>query len=226
MDFVFDTSPAIAPFVDLVWRTRTERAGRFVSEAGSRWELVFSRCNGTTAVTAHGPETRASEAEYPADAEFFGITFTLGTFMPALPVRTLIDRQDAMLPAVSATAFWLSGTAWEVPVFDNADVFIARLISAGLLVRDPIVAATLAGRPPDMSIRALQYRFLQATGLTHKTIQQIDRARAAVALLEQGASAVDTALRLGYFDQAHLTNSLRRFVGRTPAQIARSHPAR
>jgi hypothetical protein len=25
-------------------------------------------------------------------------------------------------------------------------------------------------------------------------------------------------LKLGYFDQAHLTNSLKRFVGKTPAQ--------
>jgi methylphosphotriester-DNA--protein-cysteine methyltransferase len=62
---------------------------------------------------------------------------------------------------------------------------------------------------------------LQATGLTHKTIQQIERARSAVSLLEQGTPISDAALELGYFDQAHLTNSLKRFVGKTPAQIAR-----
>jgi AraC-like DNA-binding protein len=72
-----------------------------------------------------------------------------------------------------------------------------------------------------MSVRSLQYRFLRATGLTHKTIQQIERARSAVSLLEQGTPISDTAFELGYFDQAHLTNSLKRFVGRTPAQIAR-----
>ncbi len=86
-------------------------------------------------------------------------------------------------------------------------------------MRDPVVEAAIQGHTPDMSIRSLQYRFLQATGLTHKTIQQIDRARFAVSLLEQGTPISDTALELGYFDQAHLTNSLKRFIGKTPAQI-------
>jgi len=87
-------------------------------------------------------------------------------------------------------------------------------------VRDPVVEAAMQGHTPDMSIRSVQYRFVQATGLTHKTIQQIERARFAVSLLEQGTPISDTSFELGYFDQAHLTNSLKRFIGRTPAQIA------
>jgi AraC-like DNA-binding protein len=87
-------------------------------------------------------------------------------------------------------------------------------------VRDPVVEAAIRGHTPDMSIRSLQYRFLQATGLTHKTIQQIERARFAVSLLERGTPILDAAFELGYFDQAHLTNSLKRFIGRTPAHIA------
>jgi hypothetical protein len=31
-------------------------------------------------ITARGPETKASEADFPADAEFFGIV-KLGTFL-------------------------------------------------------------------------------------------------------------------------------------------------
>jgi hypothetical protein len=61
----------------------------------------------------------------------------------------------------------------------------------------------------------------QATGLTYKTIQQIERARSAVSVLEQGTPILDTAFELGYFDQAHLTNSLKRFIGRTPTEISR-----
>jgi AraC-like DNA-binding protein len=53
-----------------------------------------------------------------------------------------------------------------------------------------------------------------------KTIQQIERARSAVSLLERGTPISNTAFELGYFDQAHLSNSLKRFMGRTPAQIA------
>lgn len=220
MEFVFDVRSANSSFVEMIWHTHSERAGTFTSVAVSNWEMVITTVNGKTMITARGPETNASEADFPAGAEYFGITFKLGTFMPHLPLRTLLDRQDATLPAASSNSFWLHGSAWELPTFENADVFVNRLIRQGILVRDPVVEAAIQGHTPDMSIRSLQYRFLQATGLTHKTIQQIERARSAVSLLEQGTPILDTAFALGYCDQAHLTNSLKRFIGKTPAQIA------
>jgi hypothetical protein len=189
--------------------------------AASRWEMVVTTFEGKTTVTVRGPETRTSEANYPADAEFIGITFKLGAFMPHLPVKTLLDRQDATLPESSDRSFWLHGSAWEVPTFENADVFVERLVRRGILVRDPAVKAAVGGRAPGVPIRSLQRRFLRATGLTQKTIRQIERARGAVSLLERGTPIRDAAFDLGYYDQAHLTNSLRRFVGMTPAQIAR-----
>lgn len=222
MEFVFDGRAAAAPFVELIWHTRSEAAGSFISSAASNWEMVVAKFNGKILITARGPETKASEADFPADAEFFGITFKLGTFMPHLPIKTLLDRQDAPLPEASSNSFWLQGAAWELPTFENADVFVNRLIRQGILVRDPVVEATIQGNTPDLSIRSLQYRFLQATGLTHKLIQQIERARRASSLLEQGTPILDTAFELGYFDQAHLTNSLKRFIGKTPAQVAQS----
>ena len=220
MGFAFDVRSANPSFVEMVWHTRSERAGTFTSAAVSSWEIVITTFEGKTMFTARGPETKASEADFPADAEFFGITFKLGTFMPHLPVRTLLDRQDATLPEAGSNSFWLRGSAWELPTFENADVFVDRLVRQGILVRDPVVEAAIQGRTPDMSIRSLQYRFLQATGLTHKTIRQIERARSAVKLLEYGTPISDTAFKLGYFDQAHLTNSLKRFIGKPPTQIA------
>jgi len=220
MELVFDERSANSSFVEMIWHTHSERAGTFTSIAVSHWEIVTMTFNGKTMITARGPETKASEADFPADAEFFGITFKLGTFMPHLPIKTLLDRQDATLPEASSNSFWLHGSAWELPTFENADVFVGRLIRQGILVRDPVVEAAIQGYTPDMSVRSLQYRFLQATGLTHKTIQQIERARSAVSLLELGTPILDTALELGYFDQAHLINSLKRFIGKTPAQIA------
>ncbi len=220
MGFAFDVRSANPSFVEMVWHTRSERAGTFTSAAVSSWEIVITTFDGKTMITARGPETKASEADFPTDAEFFGITFKLGTFMPHLPVRTLLDRQDATLPEAASNSFWLHGSAWELPTFENADVFVDRLVRQGILVRDPVVEAAIRGRTPDMSIRSLQYRFLQATGLTHKTIQQIERARSAVKLLEYGTPISDTAFKLGYFDQAHLTNLLKRFIGKKPTQIA------
>jgi hypothetical protein len=220
LKFAFDTRPANSSLVEIVWHTHSERPGTFTSVAASNWEMVITTFGGKTMITARGPETKASQADFPADAEFFGITFKLGSFMPHLPLKTLLDRQDATLPEASSNSFWLHGSAWEFPTIENADVFVDRLIRQGILVRDPVVEAAIQGHTPDMSIRSLQYRFLQATGLTHKTIQQIERARSAVSLLEQGTPILETALELGYFDQAHLTNSMKRFIGKTPAQIA------
>ena len=66
-----------------------------------------------------------------------------------------------------------------------------------------------------------QRRILQATGMTRSTIRQIERARRATELLQRGTPILQVACDLGYFDQAHLTRSLKRFVGQTPAQIVR-----
>lgn len=220
MEFMFDVRSADSSFVEIIWHTYSELAGTFTSASVSNWEMAIATFNGKTTIVVRGPETKASLADFPANAEFFGITFKLGTFMPHLPVKTLVDRQDARLLEASSNSFWLHGLAWELPTFENADVFVNRLIRQGIVVRDPVVEAAIQGYTPDMSIRSLQYRFLEATGLTHKMIQQIERARSAVSLLEQGTSILDTAFELGYFDQAHLTNSLKRFIGKTPVQIA------
>ena len=59
-------------------------------------------------------------------------------------------------------------------------------------MREPVIEAAIQAHTPDMSIRSLPYRFLQASELTHKTIQQIERALRAVSLLEQGTPRLDT----------------------------------
>lgn len=225
MGFNFETRPSDAPFVESVWSTHSEQAGTFLSEAGTHWEMVLSRYQGKTTFTVHGPETKASLAETVEDAEFFGIVFKLGTFMPHLPLTTIMDRADLTLPEAANQSFWLNSSTWEFPTFDNADTFVNQLIREGILVHDPVVNAALSGQEPHLSLRSVQYRILRATGLTQSTIRQIERAKQAVILLQQGISILDTLHELGYFDQAHLTRSLKRFIGQTPAQIAAlKHP--
>src|SRR5690606_30162566 len=123
-------------------------------------------------------------------------------------------------------AFWLHGAAWEFPDFENADTFVERLVRQGLLVSDPLVAAVLRDQPPQTSIRTVQRRFLRATGLTPGALQQIERARRALALLQQGVSILDTVCEAGYYDQPHLTRALRYYMGQTPAQILRQRQAK
>jgi methylphosphotriester-DNA--protein-cysteine methyltransferase len=88
-----------------------------------------------------------------------------------------------------------------------------------LLVCDPVVSAVLQDQPQAMAPRTIRHRFLHATGLTQKHIRQHERALQTARLLQQGVSILDTTYELGYFDQPHLTRSLKQFIGHTPTQL-------
>jgi AraC-like DNA-binding protein len=203
------------------WQARSEPEESFISVAATHWEMVVTRQRGAARLTVRGPETRATAMPIPQDAEFFGIEFGAGTFMPDLPPGRLVDRTLA-LPQVSDTSFWLDGSAWELPGPDNADVFVDRLARVGLLVHDPIVAEALQGEVAGFSTRSVERRVARGTGLTRGAIERIRRAERAVELLSRGAPPSDVARRTGYADQSHLTRSLRRFAGQTPSQIVRA----
>jgi hypothetical protein len=210
-----------SPFIERVWRCHSTRAGTFLSVASSHWEIVVSHLEGGTTITLRGPETRPRNVYCPRNGEWFAIRFRAGTFMPRLPVARLIDGNDVDLPQPSPSSFWLEGAAWELPAFDDAEAFVARLVKAGVIARDPAVAAALDGDPLAMSSRSAQRHFRQATGMTFGALRQIERARHATNLLRDGTSIIDAALAAGYYDQAHLTRSLKMLIGLTPAKVAR-----
>lgn len=219
MTITFEDRPSDSPFVERIWRSRCEVPGPFLSLALNRWQLVVWTVQGNTHFTVRGPETHATVAHCPEHEEFVGILLTPGAFMPCLPVADLVDRA-LDLPEASDHRFWLDGSSWQYPSYEQADTFVDRLARAGLLASEPIVDATLQGRPVYFSPRSLQRRVLSATGLTLGTMRQIERARYAIDLLRAGVSIPDTIALAGYFDQPHLTRSLKRFIGQTPAQIS------
>lgn len=219
MDFTCDERPSDSPFVERIWRSQSERASSFISMAESHWEMVVTKHQGKTILTVRGPQTRAMPAYGPADAEFFGIQFKAGAFMPDLPAKMVMNQHALHLPEAAQQSFWLHSSVWELPDFENADTFVNKLVREGLLVCDPVVGAALQGQPVKMSLRTVQRRFLQATGLTHTTVFQISRARYATMLLKQGVSIPMTIAQAGYFDQSHLIRSLQHLIGQTPAQI-------
>jgi len=220
MDLTAEERLSDSPFVETIWHSHNEKSGDFTSIANTSWGIVIGKVQGQTVVTVRGPETRATPAFCPPDAEFYGIQFKLGTIMPDLPARRLMDRCDAILPEASSRSFWLKGSAWPLFDFDNAESFVDRLVRDELLVFDPIVGAALQGHSIHTSLRTVQRRFLQATGLTHGALSQIKRARYATKLLKQGVSILDTVDLAAYADQPHLTRSLKHYIGQTPAQIA------
>jgi len=208
-----------SPVVERVWRCHSEGAHTFLSIAASRCELVVSRLGGKITVTVRGPETRATPlGECPGGGEWLGILLKLGTFLPLLPPTTLVDA-EVNLTVVSKNSFSFSGYTWQLPDYDNADTFVDWLVRRDLLARDPVVDAALQVQLQDRDRRTIQRRFRRSTGLTQSAVRQIERARYATRLLQQGISILDTVLEAGYFDQPHLTRSLKHFIGQTPAQI-------
>lgn len=207
------------PFVEKVWRCDTDRGDTFLSIAANSFEMVFARLRGKGFLTLRGPETAATPFDCPAEGQWVGIRFKPGTFMPRFLPGSLRDHNDVTLPPATGQSFWLDGSVLEYPSFDNAESLVKRLAKSGILSRDPIIEDTLLRRPRELSLRSAQRHFLQSTGVTYATFRQIERARYATILLREGVSILDVVSRLGYFDQAHLTRSLGRFIGETPAKI-------
>jgi len=213
--------PSSSAFIERVWSCHSEAGGPFVSVASIHWEMVVTRLAGQTTVTIRGPETRPREVYCPPNGEWFAIRFKAGTFMPALPVHKLIDGNDVNLAPAFRRRFRLDDSAWEIPDDDNAEVFVNRLVRRGLLCRDAAVAAALDGDEQAVNTRTAQRHFLFATGMSHAAVKQIERARFATQLLRDGLTPSDVVHEAHYFDQAHLTRSLRKLIGLTPGSIAR-----
>jgi Helix-turn-helix domain len=217
--FAVDEWGSDSRFVEKVWTSRSEPEPAFISVAVSRWHIAVTTRREVTELTVRGPETTATVTSIPADAEFFGIVFRLGTFMAPMPLAGLVDRA-VTLPAATPNSVWFEGSCWEIPTPGNADVFVNRLVRQGLILRDPVVAESLQDDVDGQSKRTLQRRVARATGLTRSTITQIARAEKAVEALGNGLSPQDAAHLLGYADQAHLTRDFTATIGVPPARYA------
>jgi hypothetical protein len=217
----FCDRPSDSPYIERVWRGRSDGGGPFVSVAAGHLELVVTRLADFTMVTLRGPETRATTIDCPPDGEWAAIRFRLGVHMPALPTRLLVDHRDVNLPVAADGSFALMGSRWPLPDLENAERYADQLARRGVIARDDVVEAAIRGGGQPLTIRSVQRHFRRTTGMTHGLFRQIERARLATNLLRDGASILDTVHEAGYFDQAHLTRSLRVLIGETPASVTR-----
>ena len=218
---IFPIESRIEPsdFVDRIWRTRGVPQKAMISVAIPRWQIVVVKQLGRpTSVIVRGPETKASIVPIPEATEFIGIEFKLGAFLPTLAFETLVDR-GRELDAVSKTKVSLAGSNWEIPTFENAGDFVTHLARVGALARDAVVEQAMLRKPVAITERSVQRRFSRATGLTYVSVRQMERAERAASLLTAGTSISDAVHIAGYSDQAHMTRSLQRFLGKTPRAI-------
>lgn len=221
MGAFFEGRRSDSPYVEMVWRGQADDNYTRTCPADCRWNMLFIFKEDEVKVTVEGPTTRAIFKHDDIGYEFLVIKFQLGAFLPVLPVTDLVNT-DARLPEGAAKSFWLNSSTWQYPDFENVEFFVNRLVRENVLVVDPVVHGIIQNQPPDLSPRTVQRRFLHTTGLTPKVLQQIERAQQAATLLGQGGSILDAVDLAGYADQPHLTRSLKRFYGRTPAQLLKA----
>jgi hypothetical protein len=214
----FETRASDSPWVDTVWTCTSEQVVEMTSVAAVCWGLVFWERDGKGYASISGPETGTRVAPVPEGATFVGIEFAVGTSLRALPTPALVDG-GVELPDATRRSFRLEGARWETPGPDDAEALVDRLVRAGAVVRDPLVAAVRRGHHPAVSARTVERRFQAATGLTQGSVRQIERAREASVLLSAGVPIADVISRLEYFDAPHLARALRRYVGRTARQL-------
>lgn len=219
MESIIEGRESDSPFIDTIWWGITGSNYRAVCPADEHWNFFFSQHEGKTRIAIEGPLTQAKQKTHPEGVEFLVIRFKLGTFLQDFPITSVLDG-DTVLPGALNSSFWLDCMTWESPDFENAETFVARLARTSLLTRESVVDNALKQGEPHYSMRTVRRRFLQATGLTPVAIRQIERARKAAALLQQGVPILDTVYETGYADQPHMTRALRRYIGQTPAQIA------
>ncbi|MEL7267437.1 MAG: helix-turn-helix domain-containing protein, partial [Planctomycetota bacterium] len=127
---------------------------------------------------------------------------------------------------------------WREDVFNGINDFLAAILNdasqpdpIAMAITDAIIRQseslqlqTLADEL-DVSVRQMQRRFRNATGLTCKQFQQIRRFRMALAELvipERKDSSV-IALDAGFFDQSHLINQVRSYMDLTVQQFQEKH---
>jgi AraC-like DNA-binding protein len=214
-----DVRPSDAPLIDCVWRGRSTGVGILNSVASSHWHLVVSEVGGQVGVSVHGPESRPVAASLPRDGTWVGIRFRLGVMLADVSLPNLVDSGMELSEACHRS-FWWKGGAWERPTYENAEGLVARMSREDLIGRDPLIDDALHGAGGAVSLRTLQRRFYLATGQTRRTVRQIEQARRAAARLREGATPAGVTYELGYYDQPHLTRSMRRYLGRTPAELA------
>lgn len=220
MGFVVEDRASDSPYVEIVMQGRTVGSGETIRPAENHWHLVLVKQMGATELRVVGPWSTAGKLHYVDDIELLWIKLKLGTFLPHLPTKNLLNSETP-LPAAASKSFWLQGAAWQYPNYENADAFVSKLVRAGVLAHDSVVVAALQDKLRDASARTIRHHFLHATGLTQSHIRQFQRAQQAATLLGQGVSILDAVYQLGYYDQSHLTRSLKHFIGYTPAQLLR-----
>jgi hypothetical protein len=225
MGLIFDDVAGDLPLIQRVWSARCDAATSFTSVAKGSSMIAFARAADRLTVHLRGPETRATPLICPEGWEFFGVELRLGTYLPLFPPCGLADLNDALLPTLPGDRILLDNQDWEMPTEQNVDVFVNRLVRAGLLIFDPLVDEIQhSERPRAVSQRMAQIRFRRAVGISRRKLASIEQAQYAAQLLTTGRSIADVITAAGYYDQPQLARAMRWAIGHTPGELGSGVP--
>ncbi|MBO0881355.1 MAG: helix-turn-helix transcriptional regulator [Mycobacterium sp.] len=225
MGLIFNAVAGELPLVQRVWSASCDAATGFTSAAKASSMIAFA--GSRDGLTAHlrGPETAGTSLTCAEGWEFFGVELRLGAYLPLYPPSSLTDLNDALLPILPGNRIFLDNRDWEMPTVQNIDVFVNRLVRAGLLIFDPLVDEIRHGqRPRGMSERIAQLRFRRAVGISHRKLVSIEQAQHAAQLLTAGRSIADVVTASGYYDQPQLARAMRWATGHTPGELRSGIP--
>ena len=209
---------ADSPFVEAVTNWVIGDEDRSIAAPDGCWDLLVLKQDGRTNILLTGQTTRAVALPFAPGDEIMTISFKASAFLTLIPAAAMLDR--AMLLPKTRYRFELASDVFEVPTFENAEAFVQSLIKKEQIWQDEAVEEVLRNDPLSYSPRSIQRRFRRATGMTQNYFHQIQRARRAAALLQNGVPAIRVAFETGYADQPHMSRSLKQILGRTPTEIA------
>jgi len=225
MGLIFKAIAGEIPLVKRVWSASCDAATGFTSAAKASSMIAFARSDDGWTVHLRGPETTGTPLTCPKACEFFGVELRLGAYLPLYPPSGLTDLNDALLPTLPGDRILLDNRDWEMPTEQNVDVFLNRLVRAGLLIFDPLVDEIRHGeRPRGMSERIAQIRFRHAVGISHRKLLSIEQAQRAAQLLTAGRSIAEVVTASGYYDQPQLARAMRWATGHTPGELRTGVP--
>jgi AraC-like DNA-binding protein len=228
--------PALRPFVDRFWVSVTDAAPprRRILPDGCI-DVLVDLARGWR-VRAVGTMTRAALFDPRAPVRIAAVRFRPGGAVPFLGVaaRELTDRTIA---CDEIGARWLASAPWGEAAGPAAAVDSLERLLLGRLASlpspDPLVAHAVAalfgpappsiealGRETGWSRQHLARAFRFHVGLGPKQLARVARLQRALADLQRGTGhgLADAALRLGYFDQAHMARDFRALADLTPAE--------
>jgi len=184
-----------------------------------------------------GPDTGPVRTPASPGAVIVGVRFrpAAGGQVLGLPLSELRDQRvpvaDLPVHAAAGLTATLSPDQAAARLLDTAGRLIAdsapdHAVNAAVdLLGDPAARTEDVAAQVDLSERQFRRRAHAAIGYGPKTLQRVLRIQRLVRLLDAAAEPVDladTAARLGYADQPHLTRECRAFSGLTPAALAQA----